>query len=96
MAMNVQILLDQAAAILPASRDELIYKGIAAGVSERILELKRASGRLQAKYGSTTQLKELIDRRGVSPDDHTTYTDWLEWRAIDAEMVELFHMLEAM
>ena len=96
MTMNVQELLDQVVAVLPISQDEVIYKGIAAGVSERIVELKRASGRLQAKYDSTCQLEQLMAARGVSPDDHTLYTDLLEWRAIDAELIELFHLLEIM
>ena len=96
MTMNVQELLDQVVAVLPISQDEVIYKGIAAGVSERIVELKRASGRLQAKYDSTSQLEQLMAARGVSPDNHTLYTDLLEWRAIDAELIELFHLLEIM
>ena len=96
MTMNVQELLDQVVAVLPISQDEVIYKGIAAGVSERIVELKRASGRLQANYDSTSQPEQLMAARGVSPDDHTLYTDLLEWRAIDAELIELFHLLEIM
>lgn len=96
MTMKVQELLDQVVAVLPASQDEVIYKGIVAGVSERIVELKQARARLQRSYGTVGQLEELMVTRGVSPDDHTQYTDLLEWRAIDAELAELFHLLEIM
>lgn len=89
MTIKVQELLDQVVTVLPISQDEVIYKGIAAGISERIVELKRARGQLQAKYDSTSQLEQLMAARGVSPDDHTLYTDLLEWRAIDAETVVL-------
>jgi len=37
-----------------------------------------------------------VKTEGVSPDDHTLYTDLLEWRAIDHELTELLHMLEAL
>jgi hypothetical protein len=89
-------LLEKATAILPASGEELIYKGIAAGVSERIMELKKSRTRLQRKYGSEGELERQVESEGVSPEDHTLYTDLLEWRAIDHELTELLHMLEAL
>ncbi len=96
MTMSVQTLLDQAAAILPFSRDEIIYKGVAAGVSERIVELRRSASKMQTRYGSKSDLERMIAREGVSPDDHTLYTDLLEWRAIDHELAELMHIFEIM
>ena len=96
MTMSVQTLLDQAVAILPWSRDDIIYKGVAAGISERIVELKRSASKMQRQYGSMIELERKIRREGVSPDDHTLYTDLLEWRAIDHEMSELMHIFEIM
>ncbi len=96
MTVNVQTLLDQAAAILPFSRDDIIYKGVAAGVSERIVELKRSASRMRGQYGSMLELERRIQREGVSPDDHALYTDLLEWRAIDHELAELMQIFEVM
>jgi hypothetical protein len=89
-------LLKKATALLPANDEDLIYKGIAAGVSERIIDLKRSKARLQRKYGSQEQLERRLKREGVSADDHTVYTDLLDWRAIDHELSELLQMLEAL
>ena len=89
-------LLEKATALLPANDEELIYKGIAAGVSERIMALKKSRARLQRNYGSQEDLERKVKAEGVSPDDHTLYTDLLEWRAIDHELSELVHMLEAL
>jgi uroporphyrinogen-III synthase len=89
-------LLQKATALLPASDEDLIYKGIAAGVSERIMALKKTRVRLQRTHGSREELERKVESEGVSPDDHTLYTDLLEWRAIDHELSELLHMLEAL
>jgi hypothetical protein len=88
-------LLERATALLPDSDEELIYKGVAAGVSERMIALKKAAARHQRNYGSLEALERRIQAEGVSPDDHTLYTDLLEWRAINQEMSELVHLLEA-
>lgn len=96
MTMSVQTLLDRATAILPFSRDEIITRGVASGVSERMIELKRSANKLQGKYGSMLELEHRIQREGVSPDDHTLYTDLLEWRAINHELSELMHIFEVM
>lgn len=88
-------LLERATAILPLSDEDLIYKGIAASVSERIMDLKNAKARLQEEYDSLETLEHRIQQEGVTPDDHTLYTDLLEWRAINNELTELLHILEA-
>jgi hypothetical protein len=93
---HVHELLERATAILPASDEDLIYKGIAAGVSERIIALKKAQARLQQKYHSVEELDRKMKIERVSPDDHTLYTDYLEWRAIEHELTELLHILEAL
>lgn len=89
-------LLERATAILPASDEDLIYKGIAAGVSERIMDLKKSRARLQRKHSSQEEMEHRVKTEGVSPDDHSLHTDLLEWRAIDHELTELLHMLEAL
>jgi len=93
---HVHQLLERATAVLPLSDEDLIYKGIAAGVSERIIGLKKAAARLQGKYGSLEELECRVQIEGVSPDDHTLYTDLLEWRAINHELAELLHIFEAL
>ncbi|MFU8772245.1 MAG: hypothetical protein ACNA8H_07480 [Anaerolineales bacterium] len=87
-------LLERATALLPVSDEELIYKGVAACVSERMIVLKKAAVRLQQQYGSLDALENRFQTESVSPDDHTLYTDLLEWRAITQEMSELVHLLE--
>jgi hypothetical protein len=96
VSSNAHRLLQKATAVLPASDEDLIYKGIAAGVSERIMDLKKARARLQRTYGSQEELERRVESEGLSPDDHTLYTDLLEWRAINHELGELLHMLEAL
>lgn len=91
---RAQQLLERASSILPISDEDLIYKGIAAGVSERILVLKKTGAKLQDKYGSLDELEHKRQVEGVSPDDHTLYTDLLEWRAINYELAELFRIIE--
>ena len=89
-------LLEKATAALPDSDEDLIYKGVAAGVSERIVALKRVAARLRKNYGSLENLERRIQEENISPDDHTLYTDLLEWRAITHEMAGLLHLLEAL
>ncbi len=96
MSSQVQQLLERATAVLPISDEDLIYKGIAAGVTERIMTLKKATTRLQGRYKSLEDLERKIQAEGVPPDDHTLYTDLLEWRAINHELAQLLHIFEAL
>ncbi|MCP4164665.1 MAG: hypothetical protein GY759_02080 [Chloroflexi bacterium] len=96
LSIRTDQLLQQAIAILPFSDEDLIYKGIAVGASERIWELKKARLRLQEKYGSLDGLERKIQDEGVSPDDHTLYVDLLEWRAINDELIELMRLIDAL
>ena len=89
---HVHELLERATAILPVSDEDLIYKGIAGGVSERLIALKKAQAQLQQKYHSVEELEHSMKIEGVSPDDHTLYADYLEWRAIKHELTELVHI----
>ena len=89
-------LLKEVVAILPFDQEDLLYKGIATAITERIVELKRASAQFNRRYGSLENLEQKIRAEGVSPDDHTLYGDLLEWRAIGHELSELMHILRAL
>jgi hypothetical protein len=89
-------LLDQAVAVLPSSEEEIITKGIAAETSERLVTLRQSTRRLQEKYGSMQQLETRLKQTGVTPDDHTLYTDLLEWRAANQELGQLITLLESL
>ncbi|NBD34536.1 MAG: hypothetical protein GVY30_00890 [Chloroflexi bacterium] len=95
-SLEVQQLLDRATAILPLSDEDLIYKGIAAGVAERMMALRKAASYLQERYDSLEALEQMIQTEGVKPDDHTCYTDLLEWRAIKHEISQLQHIFETL
>jgi len=91
---DVQQLLDRATAVLPLSDEDLVYKGIAAGVAERMMTLKKRVSQLEADYGTLNALEQSVKVEGVSPDDHTRYTDLLEWRAIHDELDQLRDIFE--
>ena len=93
---HVHKLLEKVTGILPVSDEDLVNKGIADGVSERIIDLNKADLRLRGKYGSLEGLEHKIQAEGVSPDDHTLYADFLEWRAINHELAELLPILETL
>jgi len=88
-------LLEEVVAILPFSQEDLLYKGIATAITERIVELKRVNQQLIKRYGSRRELERKIEAEGVSPDDHTPYGDLLEWRAIGHELSQLMRLLRA-
>jgi len=94
-AMPANQLLERAASILPISGEDLIYKGVIASVSERLFTLKRRKSQLERKHGSIDELEIRLKTEGATPDDHTLYTDLLEWRAIDHELSELLVLFEA-
>ncbi len=96
MSSHVQQLLERVTAVLPVSDEDLVYKGIAAGVTERIMTLKKTAARLQVRYKSLEDLERRIQAEGVSPDDHTLHTDLLEWRATNHELAQLLHIFEAL
>ncbi len=93
---DAQRLLDRATEVLPVSSEDLIFKGVAAGVAERMMVLRKATTRLEEQYGSLEALERMIETEGVPPDDHTRYTDLLEWRAIHHELDQLQHIFETL
>lgn len=92
--MPANQLLKKAAPVLPVSDEDLIYKGVVAGVSERLFTLKRRKAQLERKYGSIDKLTTRVKFEGSIADDHTLYTDLLEWRAIDHELSGLLVIFE--
>jgi len=94
LPVRVQQLLEKAVSVRPISDEDLIYKGIAASISERILDLKKTGAKLQEQYGSLAELERKVQTDGVSPDGHTLYTDLLEWRALNHELAELVRIIE--
>jgi len=95
MTARVQQLLERTSAILPVTDRDIMLRGITAEVVERIVQLKKARAGLEQKHGSFKGLERRIEQQGVSPDDHTLYTDLLEWRAISHELSELIAILES-
>jgi len=93
---QVQQLLERSSAILPVTNEEIILRGITTEVVERIVQLKKAMVSLGQKYGSLDNLNRQIEQQGVSADDHTFYTDLLEWKAINHELSEMIDILESM
>lgn len=91
----VEELLNKTLDVLPVTNEDVVFKGITAKVTDRIVELKKSALRLKEKYGSLGQLEKEIKQQGVSPDEHSLYTDLLQWRAIKHELTELFEILEA-
>lgn len=80
--------------LLPMTEEEVLLRGITTGITERIIELRRAVLDLQQRCGSLNKLEERIEREGISPDDHTPYVDLLEWQAIKHELTQLTKLLE--
>jgi len=93
--IGIQELIQRATTVLPVSGEDLLLRGITAEAVERIFALKRAAAHLQAQYGSLEALEQRIREEGVPPDDHTLYTDLLEWRAIRHEGIESIRQLRS-
>ncbi|MFQ6137470.1 MAG: hypothetical protein ACE5PM_09880 [Candidatus Hydrothermarchaeales archaeon] len=97
--MNVEAkdraVLSRALEILPSSEEEVVLTGVLAKINERMVELKLAGKRLSEKHGHLEELEERIKKEGVPPEDHRSYNDLLEWRAIKHELKELALLLES-
>jgi hypothetical protein len=96
MAASLEQVLERTLAVLPVTKEELIARGIATEVTERFIGLKRVTARLKERYGSLSALEKRVKQEGVSPNDHTLYTDLLEWRAAENEIDELLTILGTM
>lgn len=94
LTSRTQNLLIDLQKILAVNEDEIIQRGIAQAATDRIIELRQRAGQLTDNYESIENL-EAQTQNGGSADDHTLYTDLLEWRAIRHELELLTHFLEA-
>lgn len=92
LTSRTQNLLADLQKIMAVNEDELIQRGIAQATTDRIIELRQRIGQLSEQYGGVEKL-EAQTRKGVSADDHTPYTDLLEWRAVRHELEQLTHFL---
>ncbi len=86
--------LSRALEVLPSSEEEVVLTGVVTKINERMVELKLAEKRLLEKYGRLEELEERIKKEGVPLEDHRSYNDLLEWRAIKHELKELALLLE--
>lgn len=81
--------------LLSVSEDEIVQRGITETATARIVDLRQRAGELTNRYGSMTALEETIKKSGVTPDDHSMYTDLIEWQAVRHEIVHLTQFLES-
>jgi hypothetical protein len=88
--------LSRALELLPATEEDILLTGIVSKIIARITELKKAEKRLIELYESLETLDRAIKANGVTPDNHTSYNDLLEWRAIRYELEELTRLLESL
>lgn len=91
----VKELQNRALEVLPADETDLILAGIVSKSVERMQELQKTVMQLRRRHGSIEQLESSIRERGVPVDDHSSYNDLLEWRAVQQEMREITSLLGA-
>ena len=91
---RTQNLLDHLKQLLVVNEDEIVQRGIAQATTDRIIDLRQRAGQLSERHESIDKLESQINKEGVSTDDHTFYTDLLEWRAVRHELEQLTHFLE--
>ncbi len=95
LSAHTRQLLQHVQQLLSVTEDEIVQSGITAAATARIVALRQRATQLAEQYGSLEELEAQINRQPVSPDDHTLYTDLLEWRAVRHELTELTGFLEA-
>jgi len=93
LTSRTQNLLSDIQKIIAVNEDEVVQRGIAQATTDRIIELRQRIGQLSEYYGDIEKL-EAQTKEGVPADDHTLYTDLLEWRAVRHELEQLIHFLE--
>ena len=92
LTSRTQNLLTDLQKIMALNEDEIVQRGIAQATTDRIIELRQLMGQLTEHYGSVEKLE--AQSKDIPADDHTHYTDLLEWRAIRHELEQLTHFLE--
>ena len=94
LSSRTQNLLDDFQKIMAFNEDEIMQRGIAQATTDRIIELRQRIGELNQQYDNLKELESRVEAEGVSVDNHTPYTDLLEWRAVRHELEQLTHFLE--
>ena len=94
LTTHTQDLLTHLQQLMAVNDDEIVQRGIAQATTDRIIELCQRAGQLGARYSSIESLEAQVKNQGVSADDHTLYTDLLEWRAARHELEQLSRFLE--
>lgn len=92
LTSHTQNLLTDLQKIMALNEDEIVQRGIAQATTDRIIELRQRIGQLSEQYGDIEKLE--AKSKNVSADDHTLYTDLLEWRALRHELEQLTRFLE--
>ncbi|MFH1909069.1 MAG: hypothetical protein ABIL11_17085 [Chloroflexota bacterium] len=91
LTSRTQNLLVDLQKIMAVNEDEIIQRGIAQATTDRIIELRQRAGQLTERYGSIEKLE--AQGKNVSADNHTLYTDLLDWRSVRHELEQLTHFL---
>jgi hypothetical protein len=92
LTSRTQNLLTDLQKIMAVNEDEIVQRGIAQATTDRIIELRQRAGELSERYGRVENLE--AQAKSTSADDHTLYTDLLEWRAVRFELEQLSRFLE--
>ena len=95
LTTHTKKLLDRIQELLPVSDEEIVQRGITETATARIVELRNRATQLANQYASLEALELQVKNQGVPADDHTLYTDLIEWRALRNELAELTGFLEA-
>ena len=95
LTTHTQNLLHRLQNLLPLTEDEIVQRGITEATVARIMELRQRAAQLASMYTSLENLEQKVKTEGVSPDDHTLYTDLIEWRAVRQELADLAAFLES-
>lgn len=94
LTVHTQTLLSRLQGMMALSDDDIVQRGIAQATTDRIIELRQRATQLKEHHASLKKLEARV-ALGVSVDDHTLYTELLEWRAVRHELEQLTRFLEA-
>lgn len=95
LTTHTQQLLNRIQELLSLTEDEIVQRGITEAATARIVELRQRAAQLAARYTSLETLEARVKSEETTHDDHTLYTDLLEWRAVRHELGQLTGFLEA-
>jgi len=94
LSSQTQNLLDDLQKIMAVNEDDIMQRGIAQATTDRIIKLRQRISELSQQYNNLKELESRVKSEGISADDHTPYTDLLEWRAVRQELEQLTRFLE--